>query len=432
MLGFLAFKSLKGRLFVGFLCTLTIALSLALFLLVEKLRIGIEEGFTNTISQADLIVGARSGPLQLLLYSVFHIGRPLNNIGYATYKEIQSHPMVEWSIPITLGDSYKGYRVVATNKNFKEHYRFREDRRMSLEMGNWGTGIFDIVLGSKVAKSLKHKIGDPIVLGHGISEVSVHKHDENPFTVSGILKTTGTPLDRAVFISLEGMEAIHKDLGEEENDDHDDDHDDHNDGHDHHKDHKHEKTSTRKEELQPKYMTSVILKTKNPVALLGFQRFLSSYKKEPLTAVIPAMALVELWRFLDQIELAFIGVSMLVIVVGLMSILISLYMSLNERKREMAILRAQGMSAYEITLLLLMESLFLSGIGIVLGILLQYGFVLGVRPFIESSYGIYLELIPPTWYELKVAGGILILGLFSGLIPAMKAYRISLHQGTAL
>ena len=124
MISFLSYKSLASRKFISFLCVLSIALSLSLFLMVEKLRNGVEEGFTNTISNADLIVGSRSGPLQLLLYTVFHMGSPTNNIRYSSYEEIKSNPTVAWTIPISLGDSYKGHRVVATDENFFKHYQF--------------------------------------------------------------------------------------------------------------------------------------------------------------------------------------------------------------------------------------------------------------------------------------------------------------------
>ena len=125
MINFLTFKSIKNRKFTSFLCVLSIALSVTLFLGIERIRNGARDGFTNTISKTDLIVGAKGGPLQLLLYTVFHIGGAVNNIKISTYNDIKANPQVEWTIPISLGDAYRGFRVVGTDENFYEHYRFR-------------------------------------------------------------------------------------------------------------------------------------------------------------------------------------------------------------------------------------------------------------------------------------------------------------------
>ncbi|MGZ3809062.1 MAG: ABC transporter permease, partial [Bacteriovorax sp.] len=135
MINFLTYKSIKNRKFTSLLCVLSIALSVTLFLGIERIRNGAREGFTNTISKTDLIIGAKGGPLQLLLYTVFHIGGAVNNIRMSTYDEIRNNHLVEWSIPISLGDTYKGYRVVATDENFFEHYRFRGDKQVVLETG---------------------------------------------------------------------------------------------------------------------------------------------------------------------------------------------------------------------------------------------------------------------------------------------------------
>ena len=206
---FLAIKSLRSRFFIAFLCVLSISLSCSLFLLVERVRKGVEEGFTNAISGADLIVGARSGPLQLLLYSIFHMGRPVNNISWSTYQAIKTNPAVDWTIPISLGDSYRGYSVVATDENFVKHYRFYGDKKVLLAQGRWVSEVFDVVLGHQVAKALSHKLGDSVVLSHGVAGAGVTDHEEAPFKVVGILDPTATPLDKSVFITLWGMEAIH-------------------------------------------------------------------------------------------------------------------------------------------------------------------------------------------------------------------------------
>jgi putative ABC transport system permease protein len=412
MIGFLSWRSLRNRKFISFLCVLSISLSLALFLIVDKLRQGVEEGFTNTISNADLIVGASSGQLQLLLYSVFHMGSPTNNISYETYEKIRQMKSVEWTIPISLGDSYRGFRVVATDENFLAHYQFHRDRKLSLREGQWFAGVFDVVLGARVAKSLKHAVGDPIVLSHGLSEESFLKHDETPFRVTGILNSTGTPLDKSVFISLHGMEAIHvgwetgAPTGEVI-----------------------EQSMFAKENLKVEQLTSLILRSKNRMALLGLQRNLAQFQDEPLTAIIPAMALTELWGLLDQLEKAFQGIGLFVILIGFLSVLISLYMSLNERKREMAILRSLGVSTGKITLLFLGEATFLALIGAVVGHGLHYLILFSIAPVLESWYALAIPIPPPSLKDAVVVGVFVLLGPISGLLPAIKANRTALHNG---
>lgn len=412
MIKFLSFKSLRNRKFISFLCVFSIALSLSLFLIVEKLRIGIEDGFTNSISNADLIVGARSGPLQLLLYSIFHMGSPTNNITIDTYHKIKSHPAVDWTIPISLGDSYKGHRVVATTNDFFKHYQFRGDHKLSMSQGTWGDDVFDVVLGSRIAQKLNHSLNDSIVLSHGISEQSILDHDNTPFKVVGILKPTGTPVDKSLYITLYGMEAIH--VGWEN-------------GFPNSQEIKAAKFN--KENLKPDQITSFVLRSRNRIALLGLQRFISTYEDEPLSAIIPALTLSELWSLLDQLENAFLGISVFVIIIGFLSILISLYMSLNERQREMAILRSVGVSAKEITLLLLVEATVLSVIGAISAFVLQYGLLFIIRPALEGKFGLFIPFSGPTSRELMVTTAFICIGSSFGLIPALKAYKSSLTDG---
>lgn len=413
MISFLSLKSLASRKFISFLCILSISLSLSLFLIVEKLRDGVQDGFTNTISQADLIVGARSGPTQLLLYTIFHMGSPTNNITYDSYQKLKNHPTVAWTIPISLGDSYQGFRVVGTDDNFLKHYRFYGDKKIELAQGEWKSSVFGVVLGSAVAKSLQHELGDEVILSHGIQEESVMDHENAPFEVAGILKTTGTPIDKSVFISLYGMEAIH--IGWENGVPNYDDEADLSD--------------VTKEQLKTEQITSFILRTKNRIALLGLQRYIADFKEEALLGIIPAMTLTELWGMLDQLENAFIGISFFVILIGFLSILIALYMSLNERQQELAILRSVGVSAKKIVGLLLSEAFFLSFMGGVFGFVLQYIILGAIGPLVEERFGLSVPISNPTSFELIVVGGFVILGTLSGLIPALKAYKSSLHYG---
>ena len=209
MITYLTWKSVQNRKLTSLLCVASIALSVALLLGVERIKNGARNGFTNTISQTDLIVGAKGGPLQLVLYTVFRIGSPTNNIRFSSYTKIKNLPEVDWTIPISLGDAYRGYRVVGTDENFFKHYRYRRNQKIEVLNGKIPIGIFDVVLGYEVAQKFQHKTSDSIILSHGISEKSFMDHSVTPFKVVGILNPTATPIDRSIFITLEGMEAMH-------------------------------------------------------------------------------------------------------------------------------------------------------------------------------------------------------------------------------
>ena len=207
----LALASLNNRRFTALLTMLAIALSVCLLLAVERVRTEARSSFASTISGTDLIVGARSGSVNLLLYSVFRIGNATNNIRWSSYEWLLDNPKVKWAIPISLGDSHRGYRVMGTDAGYFQHYRYGRGQTLQLAQGKPFEDMFDVVLGAEVASALNYKPGQELVLAHGVSEVSLTKHDDKPFRVSGILQRTGTPVDRTLHIPLSGMEAMHAD-----------------------------------------------------------------------------------------------------------------------------------------------------------------------------------------------------------------------------
>src|ERR1700680_4048758 len=205
----LAYHSLRNRMVTTTLTALSIALSVTLLVGTEQVRVGARESFSNSISQTDLIVGPRSGPLQLLLYAVFHSGTPTNNISYASYEAFKNHPAVRWTIPYSLGDSHYGFRVVGTTGTLFSEYRYRRDRTIEFIEGRAPQGVFDVVLGADVAKTRGYRIGDQITMAHGIVEGrGLVRHDDKPFHVVGILARTSTPVDRSLYVTLEGVEAM--------------------------------------------------------------------------------------------------------------------------------------------------------------------------------------------------------------------------------
>lgn len=409
----LSLRSLVNRRMTAALTVFSIAVSVMLVLGVEKVRTGARASFANTISGTDLIVGARSGSTQLLLYSVFRIGNATNNITWRSYQKLAARPGVAWTIPLSLGDSHRGYRVLGTNQDYFRFYRYGRKQPLAFTHGGPFEDLFDAVLGADVAKALGYQTGDPIVIAHGLGSQGFSKHDDKPFRVAGILAKTGTPVDRTVHVSLEGIEAIHVDWkggaripGATVDAD-----------------------RLRELTLRPKSVTAVLVGLKSRLGAFTMQRAVNDDKREPLLAILPGVALQELWDLMGTAEAALAAISLFVVLSGLLGMLTMLLSSLDERRREMAILRSVGARPVHIFAMLVAEAAFITGTGITAGMGLLYGALLIARPVIDAQYGLYLSLGPPEARDLAVLCLIFAAGLLAGTVPAIKAYRQSLADG---
>ncbi|NUY55685.1 FtsX-like permease family protein [Salinivibrio sp. EAGSL] len=411
----LAGQSLKNRRATALLSLLTVTIAVVLLLGVEKVRTQAKASFANTISNTDLIVGARSGPINLLLYSVFRIGNATNNIGWESYQRLREHSDVSWTIPISLGDSHRGFRVVGTSNDYFDHYQYGQKQPLAFRQGSQFSSLFDTVIGAQVAKELGYKMGDSLIIAHGLADKSFNQHDNLPFTVTGILAPTGTPVDRSVHVSLEAIEAIHVGwesgarLGQGLTQD-----------------------QAQQRELQPEQLTAVMVGLNSKIKTFAVQRWVNTYPREPLTAIMPGIALHELWGMMRVGEQALLVIAGFVAVAGLLGMLSSLLTSLNERRREMAILRAMGARPLHIILLLVSEAVAITVAGIVFGVLLLYGGLELAQPYILSEFGLFLPLNWPSSYELSLMAGVLIAGFIVGLIPAWRAYRQALADGMTI
>lgn len=411
----LAWKSARNRKVTAILSILTVAISVILLLGVERIRTQAKSSFANTISGTDLIVGGRSGQVNLLLYSVFRIGNATNNIDWKSYQEFSQHRSVKWAIPISLGDSHKGFRVMGTNHSYFEHYRYGQKQNLAFTKGQEFEQLFETVIGADVAKELGYQIGSEIIIAHGISDVGFSRHDNLPFKVVGILAPTGTPVDKTVHVSLEAIEAIHigwesgANLGNTP-----------------------DAQQLQNRDFQPKQITAMMLGLKSKIQTFALQRQINTYTKEPLSAILPGVALHELWGMMSVAEQALMAVSAFVVIAGLLGMLSSLLTSLQERRREMAILRAMGARPRHVFSLLILEASSLTFIGILLGTFSLYLLLFVAAPFIQQSYGINLSVITLSNYELSLLALVQLAGTVIGFIPALRAYKQSLSDGMTI
>ena len=415
-LWYLTRRSIANRGLTVVLTIVAVALSVAMLLGVERLRSDAREGFAQTISGTDLVVGARSGAVQLLLYSVFHIGDATSNVSWKSLQAIAGHPQVEWLVPLSLGDSHRGFRVVGTTPEFFERYRYGESRELRFEQGRPFDGVFDAVIGAEVAARLGYKTGDSIVVAHGTGDVSFAQHEDKPFTVVGVLARTGTPVDRSVLVSLAGIEAIHLDwaggarmpglnIPAEQ---------------------------VRRFDLEPKEVTAALVGLKSRVAVFRVQRYINTFPDEPLTAALPGATLQQLWGIIAIAERALLAVSALVVLVGLAGLVAVVTASLGERRRELAILRSMGAGPRHVFALLALESLVIGVAGCMLGVVLVQAAALGAGPWLEAQHGLLLSarwLSPTEWMLL---GGVLLATLVASLVPGVRAYRYSLADGMTI
>jgi putative ABC transport system permease protein len=409
----LALQSLMNRWLTALLTVLAIAFSVMLLLGVEKVRTGARQSFADTISGTDLIAGARSGTLNLLLYSVFRIGNATNNVTWQSYEEIAKSEDVAWSVPLSLGDSHKGFRVLGTTQDYFKHYKYRRTHTLSFASGAPFADLFDAVIGADVASALGYRVGDKVVIGHGLGSVSFVEHDDKPFRISGVLEKTGTAVDRTVHVSLEAIEAIHIDWQSGSRD----------------ADASVTADDVRKMDLKPKAITAALIGLKSKIATFRMQRMINEYPQEPLTAIIPGAALQELWGLIGTAETALAAVSAMVVVTALLGMVTMILTTLNERRREMAILRSVGARPRTILSLLALEGGFLTAAGVALGTILLYIALAVLRPYIDRSYGIFLTIDPPRMEEWVKLAGIVAAGFVAGLIPALRAYKLSLADG---
>ena len=444
----LALKSLWYRRLASSLTVVAIALSVALFVGVGKTREATKDAFSGAISRVDLIVGPRTGNLSLLLYSVFHVGYPAHNVSMEAVNHVKANEQVAWVVPFSLGDGYKGFPVVGTTPYFFTHYKFRDGQSIAFIHGRGFTNEHEAVIGHEVAESRGLKIGDKVVLSHGHTEDGdgFEKHDDHPFTVVGVTNFTGTPIDRSVYVSLEGLGAIHevstdskapssstnvnKDThaGGHAEEHH---HDEHEDSHGHADEHDHEHGSfaTKDGKILVKYVSGFFVGAKSRMSSLELQRTINTWEGEALLAIMPGMAMAELWKNLAIFESALSIVSVLVVFAGMIGLFVSLLILSGQRQHEMIVLRAIGAGPSTIFTLLAGEAVAIVLSAIILGMGVMYLGLLALSPWIEKKFAVDLSLSGVNSNDIQFALVLLVVGAFVGVISSLRAYRTAMHDG---
>ncbi|MDF1643257.1 MAG: ABC transporter permease [Pseudomonadales bacterium] len=403
----LALQSLLDR--KGSVVLALMAMSVSIFVLlgVEHIRHQTKENFSSSVSGADLIVGARTGRLNLLLYSVFRIGSPTNNIRWETYQTIANSHHVKWAIPISLGDSHKGYRVLGTTTDYFQHYSYGKQHPLVFRHGRAFEQVFDVVLGAEVAKKLGYQLGDELILAHGVATTSFSKHDDRPFTVVGILASTGTPVDQTVHVSLQGIEAIHVDWqqgvkmpGSNIT-----------------------QAELEQADLQPRSVTAFMLGLESKMAMFRFQRAINQYAQEPLLAILPGVALSELWQMMGVLENTLLLVSALVFVAACLGVSAMLLSSIRERSREIQLLRVIGAPPYFLFFLIELEALLIALMSCILGAGLLAACLVFLQDYLVSHFGLHVGVNFLTENNLYLLLTIILASAVVAIFPSFSGYR---------
>ena len=405
--------SMRSRLVPIVLVIVALSASMALLLAVDRIQQATKNGFNQSLSGVDLVLGPGGSGLELVLYTVFHLGKPTNNITTETVSDITDDPMVEWAVPIALGDNHRGYRVISTTDEYFDRIKFGGDQPLVFAQGAPFSDLNETVIGSEVAEALGYALDTSIFVTHG-SQMIGKLHDDFSFKITGILESTGTPIDRAVFVSLEGYELVH--LGWQNG----------------------SKTvslqnldinAIPKERLYPKTVTAVYLGLTSKLSLFKFIRAVRDYPEEAISAVIPGVALAELWSIVGIVDSVFQLLNWLIIGISIVGMVTMIITGLDSRTRELTILRALGLSPPKLAGLVLLETIIISLTAVLSAIVLVWFLTVAAADLLNQWAGVRIEL---TWLavdELSTIMIIVLAGVCASLIPAGMVYRRSLHKG---
>jgi putative ABC transport system permease protein len=407
----LVWNYLKARPLNTALNIVLLSLGVAVITILLLFNNQLQKKITENSKGIDLVVGAKGSPLQLILCNIFHIDFPTGNINLAEAEKIAKHRLVKKAIPLALGDSYSGFRIIGTNSMYADLYH------AELADGDWFKADMEVTLGQNVATVLQLKVGDQFESTHGLTQDG-HAHEEQKFVVKGILRRTGNVLDNLILTKVESIWLVH---------------DTHSEGQEHHEEKK-DTTSFIPSALvssvargdSTKEVTSLLIQYRSPMGAIQMPRWVNGQSK--LQAASPAFETARLFSILGIGIDILTGFAYVLIFISALSIFIALYNSLKERKYDMAIMRSMGASKSKIVVSILLEGSMLTFFGAVIGLIMGHGALILMGGILEETRkaGISgLVFYPEEWIILVAS---LLLGIFCALIPAIQAYRTDISK----
>ena len=385
---------------------LLMSLGIAIIMVLILLNVQLEENLAKNKRGVDLVVGAKGSPLQLILANVYHIDFPTGNIKLDEAKALTRNRLIKQAIPLALGDNYQGFRIAGTNHDYVKLYSAE-----IAEGALWKYNL-DCVIGANVAKKLKMKVGDAFNGSHGMS-VADMPHEEQNYQVVGILKPSGSALDNLILTNVESVWAVHE-------------HDAEEDGH------HHERVLGSAYETglpsgdEDAEITSMLLQFRSPLGAVQLPRMINSNTN--MQAASPAFETQRLFSLLG------IGVDMLmafayiIIAISGLSVFISLYNALKDRKYDLAIMRSLGASQAKLFVHVILEGIIITVLGGAIGLVMGHALMEGLAGLYEKSDDIGITgfiFVNQELYVLLIAIGV---GVVASLIPAVNAYKTDISN----
>ena len=396
MLFKISWKNILDKKLNSFLCILLMTLGIAMISLLMLLGKQLQDKFAKNISGIDLVVGAKGSPLQLILSSVYQIDNPTGNIYLDDVQAIAQNPMVKEMIPLSMGDNFQGYRIVGTNKKYLEHFK------TTFKSGKLFRADLEVVLGGQTAQNTNLKIGDTFASSHGLDSEG-EKHADEKYKVVGILAFNNSVVDNLILTSLGSVWSIHAH---------------HESGEEHHED-----STSRKE------ITSAIIKFRSPMGMMTMPRNINQNSK--LQAAVPA---IEINRLFELLGIGIDGLQVLAAVIMFISgisVFVSLYNSLKERKYEMALMLSMGASRTRLFLMLLLEGIILSFLGFLAGILLSRIGIYLISNQLSKKFHFDVSQFSMQNGEIYLFFGALLVGILAAALPSIGIYSINISKTLA-
>ena len=417
----LAWRSAWSRRHALAMVALSVSVSVLILLGVQQLRHDARQSFTQTLSGVDLIVGPRGSASELMLYSVFQVGRPSRNMAHEAYVALRALPQVRWAVPVQLGDTYRGFPVLGTTPELFEVFQtqgarlqWAQGRPFADPQANAGA-VVEAVLGAQVAARHGLSVGDRLVLTHGRSDGLAPDHADQPFTVVGVLQATGAPIDRNVIISLQGFEALHQGMGAP--------------GLPWLGGVGAAPTVAERAALVPRELTAVWVGLHARTEVFSARRGIERLPQDSLMAVLPGVALDELWQVVKLAENALLAIGVLVAVSGMLSVAAVLMVGLSARRKELAVLRALGATPLALLGLVWLEALGVCLLGMLGGLVLHGLGLWALQDLLRTELGIAVQWGWPTAEVAWSLAGLVLAAWLAASVPALRAYRLSLVDG---
>ena len=417
----LAWRSAWSRRHALAMVALSVSVSVLILLGVQQLRHDARQSFTQALSGVDLIVGPRGSASELMLYSVFQVGRPSRNMAHEAYVALRALPQVRWAVPVQLGDTYRGFPVLGTTPELFEVFQtqgarlqWAQGRPFADPQADAGA-VVEAVLGAQVAARHGLSVGDRLVLTHGRSDGLAPDHADQPFTVVGVLQATGAPIDRNVIISLQGFEALHQGMGAL--------------GLPWLGGAGAAPTVAERAALVPRELTAVWVGLHARTEVFSARRGIERLPQDSLMAVLPGVALDELWQVVKLAENALLAIGVLVAVSGMLSVAAVLMVGLSARRKELAVLRALGATPLALLGLVWLEALGVCLLGMLGGLVLHGLGLWALQDLLRTELGIAVQWGWPTAEVAWSLAGLVLAAWLAASVPALRAYRLSLVDG---